>query len=149
MGYTEGWAVNASMYAFMFSGLSNEVVSNALFYLEDYYFLMYSIIDMGMNLYDWSRKDVYEFFKNEYVILDLFGIDEDYTNIIIDYIVERQGVFIPYGVGLSNFMTMCQNTQTALGDKFDYVSYHETLMKNGPLPFNILQGAVDEYIASK
>ncbi|MBO4919878.1 MAG: DUF885 domain-containing protein [Erysipelotrichaceae bacterium] len=149
MGYTEGWAVNASMYAFMFSGIPHESVAKGLFYLWDYYFLMYSIIDMGMNLYDWSREDVYKFFSEEYLLLDLYQIDESWMNMIIDYIVERQGGFIPYGVGLSSFMTLCEETQKKMGDSFDYVSYHETLMKNGPLPFNILQGAVDEYIASK
>ena len=31
----------------------------------------------------------------------------------------------------------------------DYLAYHDALMKNGPLPFNILQTAVDEYIAAQ
>ena len=44
-------------------------------------------------------------------------------------------------------MTLCLNTQKEMGDKFDYVSYHEALLKNGPLPFNILEGAVKEYIS--
>ena len=58
------------------------------------------------------------------------------------------GVYCSYGLGCSNFFTLCKNTKAVLGDKFDYISYHDVLMKNGPLPFNILKGAVDEYVAS-
>ncbi|MBQ6479157.1 MAG: DUF885 family protein [Erysipelotrichaceae bacterium] len=146
IGYTEGWAVNAQYYAFRFCGVNNDFAASALFFEDAYYFLVYSIIDLGTNCFGWKAKDIVEFFNNE---SRLFQFDEDTANYYRNILIEMPGTFCSYGIGLSNFMTLCQNTQKTLGDRFDYVSYHEALMKNGPLPFNILQGAVDEFVATK
>ena len=146
IGYTEGWAVNAQYYAYRFSGMNNDYAASALFFEDAYYFLLYSIVDLGVNCFGWTAKDIVDYFGEE---SRLFQFDESTAENIRNFMIEMPGVYCSYGIGQSNFMTMCQNTQAALGDRFDYIGYHETLMKNGPLPFNILQSAVDEYIASK
>ena len=144
-GYTEGWAVNAQYYAFQFSGIDDEYAAAALFFEDAYYFFVYSIIDIGVNYYGWSAKDIIKHFKDD----KMFSFDNNNAKYFRDFMIEMPGVYCSYGLGCSNFITMCENTKTALGSKFDYIKYHDTLMKNGPLPFNILQTAVDEYIAAQ
>ena len=145
IGYTEGWAVNAQKYAYKFCGIDNELVQDGVFFEDTYYFLLYSIIDLGVNYYGWKEKDITEYFEKESM---LFSFDNDNAEFFKDFIIERAGVYSSYGLGLSNFLTLEEETQKALKDKFDYIKYHETLMKNGPLPFNILSVAVNEYIES-
>ena len=143
-GYTEGWAVNAQYFAYQFSGINDDYAARALFFEDAYYFILYAIIDMGVNYFDWTANDIVSYFANE---SQVFGFSQADAEEIRNFLIEMPGVYCPYGIGSSNFMTLCLNTQKEMGDKFDYVSYHEALLKNGPLPFNILEGAVKEYIS--
>ena len=143
MGYTEGWAINAQYFAMQFSGIADHYAAASLFTEDTYYFYVYSIIDMGVNYFQWKAKDIIKYFENESI---LFTFDEASAKEMINVVLKYPGTYIPYGVGYSNFLALEQKAKDALSVKFDYVTYHETLMKNGPLPFNILEKAVDEYI---
>ena len=146
IGYTEGWAVNAQYYAFKFAGLQSDYASSALYFEDAYYFMLYSIIDLGTNYLGWTDKDVVNFCKNDTQLFT--NMDTDTAKYYRQFMIEMPGVYCSYGIGSSNFMTMCNETKAAMGNKFDYIAYHDVLMKNGPLPFNILQSAVNEYIAA-
>ena len=143
MGYTEGWAVNAQSFAYRFSGIEDEYAAAALFYEDAFYFFLYSIIDIGVNYYGWTASDIVKYFKDDM----FYEFDKSTASFFADFLIEMPGTYCAYGLGCSSFMSLEQYAQKQLGDKFDYVSYHETLLKNGPLPFNILKTAVDEYIA--
>ncbi len=143
IGYTEGWAVNAQYYAYRFSGLTSEEAAAAVYFEDAYYFVLYSIIDVGVNYFGWTAKDITEYFEKE---SRLFSFSDDQAKFFRDFLIEMPGTYCSYGIGSTNFMTLCQETQARLGDKFDYVAYHDAILKNGPLPFNILKGAVEEYV---
>lgn len=143
-GYTEGYAVMASYDAYQFSGIDNQYAASALFFENNYYFLVYSIIDLGVNYFDWKAKDIVDYFdKNS----QLFAFDKETAEFYRNFMIEMPGVYCSYGIGLSNLMTLRAYAQDAKGNDFDLVKYNEAILKNGPLPFNILQKAVDEYIA--
>ena len=146
IGYTEGWAVNAQRYCFKMAGIEDDRVEAALFFEDAFYFLLYSIIDIGVNYYGWTEKDIIKYFEEE---SNVFTFDESTAEYYRNFLIEMPGVYTSYGLGVSNFLTMERDTIRELTDKFDLISYHDTLMKNGPLPFNILQNAVDEYIEAR
>ena len=145
IGYTEGWAVNSQYYAFQFADIGNAYAAAAISFEDAYYFILYSIIDMGVNYFGWTAKDISKYFEEESM---LFNFSESDANYFRDFLIEMPGTYCSYGIGSSNFMTLCQETQNKMGDRFDFVSYHDALLKNGPLPFNILEGAVEEYISA-
>ena len=145
IGYTEGWAVNASHYALQFSGLDDYYAASALFTEVNYNFMLYSIIDIGVNYYGWSEKDLIKFFEDESMLL---SFNTSHAKDFINSLIETPGGYIPYGVGYSNFKTLEKKAKDAMGGKFDYIAYHEAILKNGPLAFNILETAVDEYISA-
>ena len=144
IGYTEGWAVNAQYYAYQFCGVEDEFAAAALFFQDAYYFFVYSLIDLGVNYYGWSAKDIVNYFKNDQAI----NMDNSNASFILDFLIEMPGTYCSYGLGCSNFFTLCEQTKAAMGDKFDYLAYHDAILKNGPLPFNILETAVEEYKVS-
>ena len=146
VGYTEGWAVNAQYYAYRFADIGDEYAAAAVYFEDAYYFILYSIIDLGVNYFGWSVKDITKYFEDESRIFSFSNSDAEFFR---EFLIEMPGTYCSYGIGSSNFMTLCQETMSELGSKFDYIRYHDALLKNGPLPFNILQGAVDEYIAAQ
>ena len=145
IGYTEGWAVNAQRYCFKIAEVDDSMVEEAIFFENAYYFLLYSIIDIGTNYYGWTTEDIIKYFDEE---SSVFTFNESSAEYYRNFMIEMPGVYCSYGLGFSNFMSLERNVIRELTDKFDYLSYHDALLKNGPLAFNILQGAVDEYIES-
>ena len=117
-----------------------------LFLYDADYFFIFSFIDLAVNYYGWSAKEIVDYFNKESM---MYSFEKEQAQSFIETLIELPGAYCPYGLGCTEFMTLCNYARKTLGDKFDYVSYHETLMKNGPLPFNILKEAVDEYIEAK
>ena len=143
IGYTEGWAVNAQKYAYKYAGIENEKAEDAMFFESAYYFPLYSLIDIGVNYYGWSAKDITKFFEENSRIFSFGSEDAEYFR---NFIIEMPGIYCSYGLGLCNFYSLEQYAREALKDKFNIVTYHDAVLKNGPLPFNILKVVVDEYI---
>ena len=54
-----------------------------------------------------------------------------------------------YKIGMMKILSLREKSKEALGDKFDIREYHDVILKNGPVPLNVLENFVDEYIASK
>jgi uncharacterized protein (DUF885 family) len=141
IGYTEGYAVNAS-YDALKMACENEDTANLLGFECNFYFLFYSVIDMGVNYYGWTAKDIDKY-------ADEFGLfNSKIGESMYDFIIDMSGVYDHYGLGHASFRQLRRYAMEQLGDDFDMVEYNRTILKNGPLPFNILKGAVDEYIAS-
>jgi uncharacterized protein (DUF885 family) len=146
IGYTEGWAEDAHRYAIRYSGIEDDYAASSLYFDDYYYFWVMSLIDVGVNCFGWKTQDIVKYFSTE---SQLFSFDKETAKYYREVVIEMPGVYCSYGLGASAFMTLEKDTKTAMGDSFDCVSYHDALLKNGPLPFNILQDAVDEYIASR
>lgn len=143
VGYTEGWAVDAQKYAYRYSGIKNQGAQDAMYFDSTYYFPLYSLIDMGVNYFGWNNKDIINYFDDNSM---LFSFDNDTAENIRNILIEMPGIYCSYGLGSLNFYDLEQYARNSLGDKFNIVEYHDAILKNGPLPFNILKTAVDEYI---
>ena len=118
----------------------NENVYNILMpYTTSFSHIVYSLIDIGVNYYGWNEKELKEY-------LDKMGLDSDYTSYYYQISVSEPALFSRYGIGLVSHLKLREKAKETLGDKFDYISYHDTILKNGDLPFNILEGAIEEYI---
>lgn len=143
IGYTEGWAVDAQRYAYKYADITNPSAQDAMFFESTYYFPLYSLIDIGVNYFGWKAKDITDYFEENSMI---FSFDEQNAEYFRNLLIEMPGVYCSYGLGVLNFYDLEQYAKEALGDKFNIVEFHNTLLKNGPLSFNILKTAVDEYI---
>ncbi|MBR0418762.1 MAG: DUF885 domain-containing protein [Erysipelotrichaceae bacterium] len=143
-GYTEGWAVYATYYAFRSLGIT-DYASAALFYLDNYYFFMYSLIDMQIDYYGWSVDEVYNYFKENSVLASTFT-KRNISN-IVDYVVENQCSFCYYG-SATNFFLMRDRAAKEMGNNFNIRDFNAQMLVNGPLPFAMMEQITDEYIAS-
>ena len=54
-----------------------------------------------------------------------------------------------YKVGMLKILELRENAKQQLGDKFDIRQFHDIVLKNGPVPLNVLENFVNQWIASK
>jgi uncharacterized protein (DUF885 family) len=74
------------------------------------------------------------------------GMDEkDVTAEIERYIVEP-GQACAYKIGMLKMQELRARAQAELGSKFDQREFHDTVLKNGAMPLEILEEQVMDYI---
>lgn len=102
-------------------------------------YLMNSMLDILINYYAYDSDYIQ---KN-------FGISKEYVDYYVSMMADMPGVFIRYGVGFAYIYTFMNNTKEALGDKFDYADFYSMLIKDGSMPFAMLEKKVNDYILDK
>ena len=60
--------------------------------------------------------------------------------------LENPGAATASYVGYICFMQFRDRLQTALGDDFRFTDYHTLVLEGGPMPMEILDRVVDDYI---
>ena len=140
VGYTEGYADLAAYDALEMLDIPNEYKGIAR--IDSITFnshILYSIIDLGVNYFGWNVKTLAK-------KLDNLMLDSSMAQDLYDTVVAMPGVFVRYGVGFVNHINLRKKAMDELGDKFDFVAYDRVIIENGPLPFAILEGVVEDYI---
>ena len=140
VGYTEGYADLAAYDALEMLDIPNEYKGIAR--IDSITFnshILYSIIDLGVNYFGWNVKTLAK-------KLDNLMLDASMAQDLYDTVVAMPGVFVRYGVGFVNHINLRKKAMDELGDKFDFVAYDKAIIENGPLPFAILEGVVEDYI---
>lgn len=145
IGYTEGYAVRAQVDALHFGNFAENPSEEALDIMtfdSIYYFLLYSILDMGINYYGWDEAKLSE-------ELGELGLDPNAASFFVEFLTDNPGVYCPYGLGYTYLTDFRNEAMEALGDKFDIVEFNKVILDCGESPFPLVKQVVDEYIASK
>ena len=140
IGYTEGYADLAAMDAIdmlnVDDGYKAVAKLNSITFNSH---LLLSIVDLGVNYFGWDVNTI----GNK---LEKLFLDKAIAQPLYDMVVAMPGTFVRYGVGYVSHLNLRKKAMDELGDKFDFVAYDRAIVENGPLPFAILEGVVEEYI---
>lgn len=140
IGYTEGYADLAAMDAIDMLNIDDGY--KAVAKLNSITFnshLLLSIVDLGVNYFGWDANTLGK-------KLEKMFLDKTIAQTLYDMVVAMPGTFVRYGVGYVSHLNLRKKAMDELGDKFDFVAYDRAIIENGPLPFAILEGVVEEYI---
>ncbi|TMO54563.1 DUF885 domain-containing protein [Pseudoalteromonas phenolica] len=101
------------------------------------------VVDTGIHAMKWTRQEGIDYYVNNTPNAKSDGVK----------MVERHIVMpsqaTAYKVGMLKILELREGAKKELGDKFDIRQFHDVVLKNGPVPLNVLEKFVDEWVASK
>lgn len=141
LGYAEGWAEYCEMKAYEYF-LTN---SKEITYLKQnnlFNYLLYSYVDLKVHYDGWEVSDISDFLGNYFQASYARSIAKD----VMETVIGDPGLFLPYGCGMMYMISMMEDTQKTLGNKFDLQAYNKVILDTGEAPFPVLKQQIQKYI---
>ncbi|MCI0330032.1 MAG: DUF885 domain-containing protein [candidate division Zixibacteria bacterium] len=137
--YGEGW------------GLYSETLGYEMGFYEDPYTkfgqLSYEmwrairlVVDVGMHWKNWSRQQAIDYFTQN------VGKAEHDITVEVDRYIVWPGQALAYKIGQLKIKELREAAQKDLGEKFDIRAFHDLVLGSGPVPLNILEQMVKDWV---
>ncbi|WP_371373221.1 DUF885 family protein [Thalassotalea aquiviva] len=101
------------------------------------------VVDTGMHVKKWTREQ-----SINYYVKNTPNAKSDAIKM-----VERHAVMpsqaTAYKIGMIKILELRQRAKKQMGEKFDIREFHDVILKNGPLPLDVVDAKVNQYISSK
>ena len=140
--YTEGWGL-----------YSEELAKDMGFYTDPYadfgrlgmelWRATRLVVDTGIHDKRWSREQAIQYLKD-----NTPNPQGDIEKAIERYVV-YPGQATAYLIGKLKIMELRGRAQAALGDTFDFRTFHDVVLESGPVPLDVLERRVDAWIATQ
>lgn len=138
--YSEGW------------GLYTEFLPKEIGFYEDPYSdfgrlamelwrAVRLVVDTGIHAKKWTREEGIDFY-----VTNTPNAEADAKKMVERHIVMPSQA-TAYKIGMLKILELREKAKTQLGDAFDIREFHDAVLKNGPVPLNILEQFIDEYIS--
>ncbi|MFQ3236599.1 MAG: hypothetical protein ACI9C4_002172 [Paraglaciecola sp.] len=139
--YTEGW------------GLYSEFLPKEIGYYRDPYSdfgrlamelwrACRLVVDTGIHAMQWNREK-----GIEYYVSNTPNPKPDAVKMVERHIVMPSQA-TAYKIGMLKILELREKAKAEMGNSFDIRNFHDVVLKNGPVPLNVLSEYVDEYIRS-
>ncbi len=140
--YTEGW------------GLYSEKIPKEIGFYQDPYSdfgrlamelwrACRLVVDTGIHTKKWTREQGIDFY-----VKNTPNAKSDAVKMVERHIVMPSQA-TAYKIGMNKILMLREQAKQVLGDKFDIREFHDVVLKNGPVPLNVLENMVNDYIKSK
>jgi uncharacterized protein (DUF885 family) len=98
------------------------------------------VVDTGMHVLGWSRQEAIDFFKE-----NASKTEHDIVVEVDRYIV-WPGQALAYKIGELKIQELRRRALEKLGGRFDARAFHDELLGQGPLPIELLESRMEEWI---
>jgi uncharacterized protein (DUF885 family) len=105
------------------------------------------VVDTGLHHRGWTREQAIEYFK-AHVISTSSDVALNAVREVERYIA-WPGQALAYKVGQLKIAELRARATRALGPRFDLRAFHDEVLGNGPLPLDLLEARIDQWIASR
>ena len=140
--YTEGWGLY-SEYLPKEMGFYQDPYSDFGRLAMELWRAARLVVDTGLHDKKWTREEAID-----YLTTNTPNPENDCIKAIERYIV-MPGQATAYKIGMLKILELREDAKTKLGEKFDIREYHAVVLDSGPVPLNILEERVNDWVASK
>ena len=137
--YIEGWALYSERLAWEL-GFQDDPFDNIGRLQAELFRAVRLVVDTGIHYSHWTREQAID-----YMQANTGMASSDVVSEIERYIV-MPGQATAYKMGMMKILALREKAKLALGDKFTLKDFHDVVLKNGPVPLDILERIVDSYI---
>src|SRR6267143_803078 len=141
--YAEGWALYCEWLAKQAGWYEQDSFGDIGRLRDELFRAVRLVVDTGIHAKRWTREQAIAYMR------DKTGMGEKEVKSEIERYIVNPGQACAYKVGMLKIQELRSRAQQELGDKFDQREFHDTLLKNGALPLEIVEEQVDAYIKKK
>jgi uncharacterized protein (DUF885 family) len=141
--FTEGWGEYASSLAGEM-GMYDDAYDLYGRLLMDMFLSCRLVVDTGMNYFGWSRERAMEFMRER-----LLDSETQLNTETLRYAVDLPGQALAYKMGSRKLAEMRDHARATLGDRFDYRTFHDAILKTGAMPLSIVEEHVQWLLAAQ
>ncbi|CUA85875.1 DUF885 domain-containing protein [Pseudidiomarina woesei] len=140
--YSEGWGLYTEMLPKEY-GFYKDPYSDFGRLAMELWRAVRLVVDTGIHAKKWTREEGIDFY-----VSNTPNAEADARKMVERHIV-MPGQATAYKIGMLKILELREKARTALGDKFDIREFHDVILANGPVPLNVLEQFVDNYISDK
>jgi len=140
--HTEGWGLYSEMIPKEI-GLYQDPYSDFGRLAMELWRACRLVVDTGIHTKQWTRKQ-----GIEYYVTNTPNAKSDAVKMVERHIVMPSQA-TAYKIGMLKIIELREKAKVALGDKFDIREFHDVVLRNGPVPLNVLTQLVNKYIEAK
>ena len=98
------------------------------------------VVDTGIHSKQWTREQGIEYYRS-----NTPGSDRETERMVERHIVIA-GQATAYKIGMLKIQELRGIAEQQLGDDFDVRQFHDVVLKNGPIPLNVLEKVINDWI---
>ncbi len=141
--YVEGWALYCEWLAKQVGWYDNDPFGDLGRLRDELFRAVRLVVDTGIHAKRWTREQAIAYMREK------TGMGEKEVKSEIERYIVAPGQACAYKVGMLKIQELRAHAEKELGDKFDQREFHESVLKNGALPLEILEEQVNDYIRRK
>ena len=140
--YTEGWGLYSERLA-KDVGFYDQWYSEYGRLQNEMWRAVRLVVDTGVHYKHWSRDQMLDFFRQH------TAMDEQNIVTEVDRYIAWPAQALAYKLGQMKIIKLRERARQQLGGKFDIRTYHDAVLAQGPVPLDVLEQRIDEWIASQ
>ncbi|WP_144213586.1 DUF885 domain-containing protein [Shewanella donghaensis] len=98
------------------------------------------VVDTGIHSQKWTREQ-----GIQYYVDNTPNAESDAVKMVERHIV-MPGQATAYKVGMIKILELRENAKKQMGDKFDIRQFHTLVLQNGPVPLDVLEAEINNWI---
>lgn len=101
------------------------------------------VVDTGIHALGWDKARAIAFMRENTALTDA-NIEAE-----VNRYISWPGQALGYMIGRLKILELRRNAEQALGDRFDIRRFHDAVLRNGPVPLDVLEAQIGAWVAAE